>query len=372
MSKAIVLKETQPNGRKYVITGATHIGRSRGLYWQIKERPIPEEFYGLQMMIVVENSLNISRNHAGIVSYEDGYAVLDLNSMNGTFLNGSRVGTQKAALKEGDTVRFADDLELKTVGELHGTNNHYALLVGHDGGNLRGIIEDLEQMGAQLSKRGFGGNVEKLANERATKKNILGSMEKLAYLTAPETHFIFHYSGHGGSDGLSLGRETLSPAEIYEAVGNIRGKRAMIFDCCHAGVFLDDENKPKVPHGSLVLAASSRKGIAREGPDFRIAGGNYMGRFTSALVRYIDETRGPLNLRNFKDALELEFGKSGDVFSLHQSADPDAETKFVSYESVQKPQIIGSSFTMVSAESMRRYLSGKPIAIETDDSRTSA
>ena len=51
----------------------------------------------------------ISRIHAKISREEDCYYLTDLNSTNGTFLNGGRLGVnEKARLRPGDSVGFAD------------------------------------------------------------------------------------------------------------------------------------------------------------------------------------------------------------------------------------------------------------------------
>ena len=51
----------------------------------------------------------ISRIHARVTKEEKEYYLADLNSTNGTFLNGGRLGVnEKARIRPGDSVGFAD------------------------------------------------------------------------------------------------------------------------------------------------------------------------------------------------------------------------------------------------------------------------
>ncbi|MBQ7564051.1 MAG: FHA domain-containing protein [Lachnospiraceae bacterium] len=60
--------------------------------------------------IVIEKRA-VSRRHAKILRREGEYYLADLDSTNGTFLNGVRlVGNERAVLKSGDEVRFADEI----------------------------------------------------------------------------------------------------------------------------------------------------------------------------------------------------------------------------------------------------------------------
>ena len=58
---------------------------------------------------LVLSSPSVSRRHALLVFYEDGWAVQDSDSTYGTFLNGQRV-TKPQLLFDGDTVQFGDEV----------------------------------------------------------------------------------------------------------------------------------------------------------------------------------------------------------------------------------------------------------------------
>ncbi len=66
-------------------------------------RSLPQENDGMQHLVINEST--VGRRHA-IIDYKDySYWLMDLNSSNGTYLNGKRI-TAQAPLKHGDRVRF--------------------------------------------------------------------------------------------------------------------------------------------------------------------------------------------------------------------------------------------------------------------------
>ena len=237
-------------------------------------------------------------------------------------------------IREGDAICLADTLELEYLRTVSTDNNHYAFVVGDPGSNLKGVERDLDEICNQLNKRGFSqGNIARMygkGHEKITKQSVLGQLEQLAYLATVDSYVIFYFSGHGSSEGLRVGKETISPFEIYEKIANIRGKKAIILDSCHAGIFLTYMNGMLVPGDTLVLAASSGNGHAYEGLDNRIAGGEYMGKFTAALVGYLSDNRHRLNLKELGEHLKKEF--------------EDAPFK-VRY---QEPQVEGQNYTLLS------------------------
>jgi len=344
--KIIILKQDKPTEQIYAISGPTQIGRTDKNDWAIQERDMPQQFNQLEAVITVLNSSHISRNHAGIYNDENGnFYLIDLNSKNGTFLNGQNINPNRSKpkphkLTKDDKILISADLELKVTGFKDTDYNNYALMVGCDGGNLKGVKEDLTQISQQLIKRGYAGNITQLYNGNATKENIIKQLEKLTYLTTPDSHFIFHYSGHGNKSGLNVKESVLTPIEFYQRLSNIRGKKAVILDSCHAGVFINDSMRSWIPDGTLVLAGSSEKGLAYEKPNNLLANGKHMGSFSAALVEYLISNREKLNLKVFEDKIEAIFGK--DQFKLHY----------------QQPRITGSSFTVMVANSISLFIEG--------------
>ncbi|MGN0467694.1 MAG: FHA domain-containing protein [Acutalibacteraceae bacterium] len=60
------------------------------------------------------NSPTVSRHHADLVLYEDGWAIVDANSSSGTYLNGNRID-QPQLLFDGDVIAISDERLFYTV-----------------------------------------------------------------------------------------------------------------------------------------------------------------------------------------------------------------------------------------------------------------
>jgi len=230
MSDILELRELMEGGETIRVEGNTHIGRTsieriEDLTWAVGERVMPPEFRDLELFIHVEESL-ISRNHCAILKNGEGYDVMDLESKNGTYLNYVLLTPrEKNRLSPGDLLQLGS-YQLRVMDSSLAENNNHALLVGHDGGNLRGVENDLDAMVRILGQRGFK-NPRKLHNGTATKSSVLNHLESLVPVATSGSRLFFYYSGHGDNEkGLELGRETLTPKELYEKISVLRGKKS--------------------------------------------------------------------------------------------------------------------------------------------------
>jgi len=337
--KILVISDKGPNKRRFFLSEPTHLGRYDHVEWAVRNRQIPMVFKDLKVAIEIYHDIFISRNHAGILPSKNGsFFVVDLNSRNGIYLNGARVpsetsGRPRVTLSKGDVIALSSytSFSVENVGE--SVDGHIALLVGNEGGNLRGVHADLEELTRKLSTRGFAGNIHQLYNSGATCSAILGRLDEIAYSSVPDSHFFFHYSGHGNEKGLCAGEKELTPDDLFSRLRNIRGKKAVVLDCCHAGIFID--NPLLIPEHTLLLLASSREGPAYEKKTER-AGGAFMGRFTAALVKYLDAHREEIDLQAFGEILKTAFNDQVDV-KIYQPQAPsihgDRFTVFSSYSS---------------------------------------
>ena len=58
----------------------------------------------------IRDNNTVSRIHASVKWSEEGYRIIDLGSMNGTFVNGVRVDSEGVLLNSGDTIELSDEI----------------------------------------------------------------------------------------------------------------------------------------------------------------------------------------------------------------------------------------------------------------------
>jgi len=365
--KLLVLTQVSPGRRKFVLSGATHFGRGTHEEWAVSNRRRPSILPCLETAIHIDSEY-VSRNQAAIVKQSDGFYLTDLGSANGTYLNGNNINPNPTR-RPGALYRFfglqsdrtdqqreAPKVKLTTDDKIHmGGNysdieflvsdfiekdrNHHALLVGHDGGNLKGVSNDLDFMSVELSRRGYAGNIARFRNGEASPQNIKSALDEVSYVATADTRFVFHYSGHGGRKGLDLGRKSLNPEDLYSVLEKMKGKSLVILDNCHAGIFLKGY-EGRIPRGTMVIAASSPTGEAYETPS-DMAAGKYMGKLTEQFLKYLQSTSGPINVQTFRKVLERKFPK--DAFHFRY----------------QEPVLHGNDgFTMMQAIASRYKMKG--------------
>lgn len=288
------------------------LGRASDLSWATK-REIPKVFGELELAIQIiagNRAGSISRNHCAILSDEEGnFNVIDLNSHNGTFLNDQRLQKNaKYPLKLGDIIRLANTASLKISGYLDTLTNNHALLIGYDDKCFEGGKKALDNIIKHLDQRGFRGNIRRAHGEKGTKQEVLGYLEKLNPLTTPDTHLLLYYAGIG-QEGLHLGKERISPEELYTSLNNLRGKKAIILDYCEASEFLD-EKKYNLPLRTLIIAATAERNTKHYTADSkRVAA--LGGELTTALIQYFNENPGRINLDDLKEQLREKLPSDG-------------------------------------------------------------
>ncbi len=295
MTKTIVL--TDNSGKKFVLSGPTQIGRyseSHKRDWAVAEREKPEIFKDLEAIITIDDRF-VSRNHAAIYKEDNRFYLLDLNSMNGSEVNGGEINTSHE-LTDGDIISFPAGNNFK-VG--FSVSDDFALIVSAGEDHPGAMENSLSALAREVRCRGY--IPYSLKGIEATKQAVRDKIDEIKHLSVPESHILLYFHGHGGSNGIHLGGQILNPRELYQKIKQVRGKKAVIIDCCKAGVFVDENNREKIPEGTLVLAASSPERIAGE---TLMSGGEYIPRFSNALVQYLQSHRGEFNLKDFYNAVQ--------------------------------------------------------------------
>ncbi len=159
----------------------------------------------------------------------------------------------------------------------------------------------------EVRRRGYIPYV--LMGNEATKQAVKDKIDEIKPLSVPESHVFFYFHSHGSSHGIKLGHQYLNPRELYQKINPVRGRKAVVIDCCRAGIFVDESNKEKIPEGTLVLTASSPE--RKAGETLLACGerrGEYMPRFSKALVEYLQAHPQEFDLKKFYSDARGTFG----------------------------------------------------------------
>ncbi len=146
-----------------------------------------------------------------------------------------------------------------------------------------------------------------LGPEESTKNNILHQLKNLASESKDNQRTILYYCGRGFIDDFYEGiivnddiiadfPSIISPADLYEAVNELRGKKAIILDACHTGMFVDfveDKKNVNAPLKDYVIIAS----CPQECVSYRVHE-TEVGYLTSRILVDIIKQKGPINLSN--------------------------------------------------------------------------
>jgi hypothetical protein len=362
MSSFLTLRQIGDNpGRGYNISGPTvfgkrPIGEFKGVSLDRRtSRKKPDVFDDLETRVTIEAAPSfVSRFHFGLMPTRRGWEIIDLGAGDGVFVNRNQVPRRgKTILVQGDEIRlcYSGHPESQQIGfqveKIHREIRNYVLLIAHDGGNLKGVVNDIDLMQDALRGRGFRSeNVTRLVNTDATPGRVISEIERIACLTTYDSQFVIHYAGHGGSRGISLGSfrnlKYLSPELFYKALENIRGKSAVILDSCKAGRFIQNGEatylggknfERVVPTGVLVLAASHESGSAYESSIYDPEGrGRVVGRFTAAVCKEIKQHRRRVDLRSLGEKIAFDFRDDKGV-----------------YVRGQRPKVNGTQFFLVTS-----------------------
>ncbi|MCR4801668.1 MAG: FHA domain-containing protein [Lachnospiraceae bacterium] len=100
----------EPILRMNVGFGPTLIREKTGMSYPISKPQVVIGKKKENVDIVIDNNAAISRNHAQIINDNGRYVIFDLNSSNGTFVNGTSVGQGGMIINAGDKIGLADEI----------------------------------------------------------------------------------------------------------------------------------------------------------------------------------------------------------------------------------------------------------------------
>ena len=293
---------TRDNGQRFVVGGPTQLGKStledRNI-WAVPSRVKPDLFKDLEVLVRIEDCEYISRNHAAIYRQGEEYFILDLNSCNGTAINGVNINPdpnnqQPRQLHEHDVISLANMI---TFAVSFRETTKYALLVGAGEDHAGAMYTTVTALQQQLRRRSF--EVHYLLGEDASKQGIKDKLEEFRYLTVNDSQFFFAYHGHGSRHGLTAAGQTINPRELYERIARLKGEKIVFIDACNAGLFVDQQ---LIPPETLVMASC---GVNRTAFETRLVGDDtaYIGRFSRALVGYLESHPEDLKWMDFYHAI---------------------------------------------------------------------
>ena len=328
MARILTLRNPK-TGARFSISRNAQVGRNATLAWAVDERERPSVANSLEVAVTIKGDEHMSRNHAAFVVNDLGAIVHDLNSTNGTYVNETRINSiEGVPIKSGDVIRFGGDTFLEVEGPVLKSDMAYrALLVGVDGGNLRGVENDLRVLKSLLGDRGFG-DITYLHNMDARVSRVLNELDKAIALNTSPDHFLFYFSGHGLSEGICLQDGVISPSALYSRLENVRGKKLVIVDSCYSGSFLTgpDGLPRELPPKTLVIVASDAERKAYE--RYATQSGIVLGTFTAGFIKYVENRPTKFNLADLKRDIGTERFSMKDKYQFKQGPEVDGATCF--------------------------------------------
>ena len=343
------------SGQVVTVEGNTQVGRGRGERrdpptWYT-DRPKPPDFAELDLAIDIDGSPYMSRNHAGIRREGAHFTVQDLNSLNGTYCNGRKLapGT-RYLLSPADLISMGVDTFLvgetpetladwdsgrdRTVRLASHRPEWYLGVAGFDprGPARRVFYNSVVRVAHQLHRRGYHTEVRGIKPtdipeghsrviEAIQRSEILETLAARGLAADGSAHTFLQYSGHGTPEGLIVNEgEVLTPHALLDVVGSIRGKKCLVIDACHAGVFLADP--PRIPPQTAILVATR----AEDGEAYAEAGHADptvtdlpMTNLSRRLWGLLRDRQGTFDILNERAALEAEFPRNDDEMMYVQT-----------------------------------------------------
>lgn len=369
-------------GHVITVDGNVQIGRGRGerrdpSTW-FTDRPKAPDFADLALVIDIDGSPTMSRNHAGIRREGETFTVQDLSSLNGTYRNGVRLepgihyslavgdcigfGLDQLLVGDSPEVFAAEDApEVRAARRAAVRPEWYLGVAGFDDDEdvQRAFDTSVARIAEELHRRGYQTEVHGIKTilipqilGRAVGvgrlSEVLDSLNRRGYAASAEAHTFFQYSGHGIRDGLVVNNsEVLTPRMLFDAIGSVRGKKFLVLDACHAGVFLADPKR--IPPQTAILAATrgvdapafaEGQGAAPEESDLP------MTILSRRLWTLLHNRLGPVQILNERSALEDAFQQDEDGILYVQEPGMNTVTYTVCLKSIFLTGIYQSTCTV--------------------------
>ena len=159
--------------------------------------------------------------------------------------------------------------------------------------------KNLDSMTSLLDSRGYTLTV--LKPPETTYKAILRELASIAdgsNRDTGESKTLFYFTGHGDREGFGTSSWAIDPETLFNTLKDIKGNKAVILDCCHAGIFVDYLSEDPSAHlisDYVVIAACPSH--AETTITFR---SDEMTALTSGLMETLSDGREPVDLSSAK------------------------------------------------------------------------
>jgi hypothetical protein len=204
-----------------------------------------ETYRRRELEVRISDNKLISRVHAMIRPRDGGYEVVDLHSLNGTYIDGNPLAKGvPTALRANTTLSLigGDEGVFAHVYFVNNTPEYHALIVANPQGDDAVRTRTAKRLGVELEKRGFAVTY---LTDQVTTDNLDTALERVAGTCTQDQTFVFAYSGHGSrSSGLCLHGGEYSAKRLFRNAKNIRGRQLYLIDACHSAGFLHHRDKP--------------------------------------------------------------------------------------------------------------------------------
>lgn len=212
--------------------------------------------------------------------------------------------------------------------------NKKALLVQQHWG------KDTQIMDYVLKKHGY--ECQLIEPSEATEKQVFDSIDQIARESNDKTQTVFYFAGHGDSfkrcgddtyvnslkDNIvsfkgstitpdeqfyilhlngnpnNFDESTITPDELFEALGKIKGRKAVIIDSCHSGGFVDKIKNPEksslgdIINNYVVIAACPANSVTFASPYYIFR--KRISPLTYEIYNLASSSDKPLNLSKAK------------------------------------------------------------------------
>ena len=226
------------------------------------------------------------------VEPENGFVkIIDLNSENRSYVNGTRIQADKDTyevryIMPEDTIAIgAGVINLRYRPLPHISYPNHALFVGYGDTeeDLQFIRNNVDALKQEMARRGFAGNTSEIIGFDAIKKDIFDALTQIVSRVAEDAIFLFYFAGYNQkkrSFKLKVLDGNISSKELFDHLKGYMCQKLFIVDGPHTSGIGHHELPPR----SIFIGNTAEVG---EG-EIRSRDGNVMRYLTRAICKALE------------------------------------------------------------------------------------